>query len=95
MANFCTLNFYGSIYSSFYGSFTILECPPCEFLLYSRETVEDIINKLDDPDLDKVLILEKAKPTGRGKPKPPKPKEPKTPAEIEEVMKKTGGGKNQ
>ena len=53
----------------------ILESPPCEFLLYSREMVEDLINKLDGKDLDCVLTLDKGKPAGKGgKPKAPKPK---------------------
>ena len=90
-ANFQALNFYGPIYSSF----MILEAPPCEFLLYSREMVADLINKLDDPDLDCILTIEKAKPTGKGgKPKAPKPKAPKTPEEIAQQKKKEKEEKN-
>ena len=88
------LNCYGSIYSSFYGSFTILESPPCEFLLCSRAMVEDLINQLDDPDLDCILIMEKAKATDKGKPKQTKPKAPRTPEEIEEEKKKQEEEKN-
>ena len=77
------------------GSFTILEAPPCEFLLYNREMVEDLINKLDDPDLDCILIMEKAKPTGKGgKPKPPKPKAPDSRGDRR-AEEKRGGGKKQ
>ena len=86
-----TLNFYGSIYSSL----MILESPPCEFLLYSREMVEDLINKLDDKDLDCVLTLDKGKPAGKGgKPKAPKPKAPKTLEEIAQEKKKEDEEKN-
>ena len=54
---------------------------------YTAEMVVDLINKLDDPDLDGILIMEKAKPTG-GKPaKPPKPKGPKSAKEKEEEKK--------
>ena len=88
------LNSYGSIYSSFYSSFMILEAPPWEFLLYSRAMVEDLINKLDDPDLDCILIMEKAKAPGKAKPKQTKPKAPKTPEEIEEEKKKQEEEKN-
>ena len=58
MANFHTKLLWFNI-QFLYGSLTILESPPCEFLLYSREMVEDLINKLDDKDLDCVLTLDK------------------------------------
>ena len=78
-----------------YGCLTILESPPCEFLLYSREMIEDLINKLDDKDLDYVLTLDKGKPAGKGgKPKAPKPKAPKTLEEIAQEKKKEEEEKN-
>ena len=78
-----------------YGSLMILESPPCEFLLYSREMVEDLINKLDDKDLDCVLTLDKGKSAGKGgKPKAPKPKAPKTLEEIAQEKKKEEEEKN-
>ena len=73
----------------------ILESPPCEFLLYSTEMVEDLFNKLDDKDLDCVLTLDKGKPAGKGtKPKAPKPKAPKTLEEIAQEKKKEEDEKN-
>ena len=70
------------MYSSTFDSNTILDPPPVELLLYSHDMVQELIDGLGEEN-EEVLLMEKAKPTGKpaakptGKPVAPKKKDEK------------------
>ena len=70
------------MYGSTYDSNTILDPPTFELLLYSHDMVQELIDGLGEK-YEEVLLMKKAKPTGKlaakptGKPATPKKKDEK------------------